>query len=96
MAGIIGEFFLVSVSHETEHEKSSKIPGKIRRIIRGKIPGTEFEKFGELSFCNFSNPTKKWCGNRTGTGNRDLFFHQLLRAQHSRYQSYRFIKSSAG
>ena len=37
MAGIFGDFFLVSVSHETKHEKSSKNSGKIRREIRGKI-----------------------------------------------------------
>ena len=37
MAGIFGEFFLVSVSHETKHEKSSKSSGKIRSKIRGKI-----------------------------------------------------------
>ena len=37
MAGIFGEFFLVSVSHETKHEKSSKNSGKIRSKIRGKI-----------------------------------------------------------
>ena len=37
MAGIFGEFFLVSISHETKHEKSSKNSGKIRSKIRGKI-----------------------------------------------------------
>ena len=37
MAGISGEFFLVSVSHETKREKSSKNSGKIRSKIRGKI-----------------------------------------------------------
>ena len=37
MAGIFGEFFLVSVSHETKHKKSSKNSGKIRRKIREKI-----------------------------------------------------------
>ena len=34
--GIFGEFFLVSVSHETKHEKSSKNSGKIRSKIRGE------------------------------------------------------------
>ena len=55
MAGIFGEFFLVSVSHETKHEKSSKNSGKIRSKIRGKIRDEKFEKFGKLSFCNFSD-----------------------------------------
>ena len=34
MAGTFGDFFLVSVSHETKHEKSSKHSGKIRGKIR--------------------------------------------------------------
>ena len=34
MAGIFGESFLVSFSHETKHEKSSKKSGKIRSKIR--------------------------------------------------------------
>ena len=55
MAGIFGDFFLVSVSHETKHEKSSKNSGKIRSKIRGEIREKKFEKFGELSFCNFSD-----------------------------------------
>ena len=37
MAGIFGEFFLVSVSNEMKQENSSKNSGKIRREIRGKI-----------------------------------------------------------
>ena len=41
MAGIFGEFFLVSISHETKHEKSSKNSGKIRSKIRGKF-GTKY------------------------------------------------------
>ena len=47
--------FLVSVYHETKHENSSKNSAKIRSKIRGKISGRKFEKFGELSFCNFSD-----------------------------------------
>ena len=43
MAGILGEFFLVSVSHETKHKKSSKISGKIRSKIRGKIRDEHFK-----------------------------------------------------
>ena len=49
MAGIFGEFFLVSVSHETKHEKSSKNSGKIRGKIRdensknsGNFPSATF------------------------------------------------------
>ena len=37
MAGNFGEFFLVSVSHETKREKSWKNSGKIRGEIRGEI-----------------------------------------------------------
>ena len=57
MAGIFGEFFLVSVSHEAKHENSSKNSGKIRSKIRGKNSGRKFEKFGKDSFCNFSDIT---------------------------------------
>ena len=41
--GIFGEFFLVSVSHETKHENSSKNSGKIRSKIRAKF-GTKIRK----------------------------------------------------
>ena len=58
MAGIFGEFFLVSVSHKTKHEKSSKNSGKIRRKIQGKNSGRKLEKFGKLSFCNFPDLKK--------------------------------------
>ena len=37
MAGIFGEFFLVSASHESKDDKSSKNSGKIWSKIRGKI-----------------------------------------------------------
>ena len=53
MAGIFGEFFLVSVPHETKHENSSKNSGKLRNS--GQNSGQKSEKFGELSFCNFSD-----------------------------------------
>ena len=48
MAGIFGDFFLVSVSHKTKHENSSKNSVEIRGKIR-------FKNFGELSFCNSSD-----------------------------------------
>ena len=48
MAGIFGEFFLVSVSHETKHEKSSKNLGKIRSKIRGKIRDENFKNSGNF------------------------------------------------
>ena len=54
MAGIFGEFFLVSVSHETKYENSSKIRGKFGAKFGAKF-GTKIRKFGELSFCNFSD-----------------------------------------
>ena len=59
MAGIFGDFFLVSISHETKHENSSKNSGKIRREIRGKIRDKKIEKFGELSDCDFPD-LRKW------------------------------------
>ena len=59
MAGIFGEFFLVSVSQETKRENSSKNSGKIRREIRGKNSGQKFKKFGELSDCDF--PDLRYC-----------------------------------
>ena len=43
MAGIFGDFFLVSASHETKHENSSKNSGKIRSKIGGKS-GTKIRK----------------------------------------------------
>ena len=39
-----------------KHENSSKHSGKIRAKFEAKF-GTKFEKFGELSFCNFSDLT---------------------------------------
>ena len=58
MAGIFGEFFLVSVSHETKHEKSSKNSGENSEQNSAQNSGGKFEKFGKLSFCNFSNLKK--------------------------------------
>ena len=55
MAGILGEFFLVSVSHETKHEKKNEKFGESSENNSGQNPGRKFEKFGELSFCNFSD-----------------------------------------
>ena len=50
MAGIFGEFFLVSVSHKTKHEKSSKNSGKIRSKIRGKIRDENSGNFRSATF----------------------------------------------
>ena len=58
MAGIFGEFFLVSVSHETKHENSSKNSGKFGAKF-GANSGEKFEKFGELSDCSFSDLIKR-------------------------------------
>ena len=44
-------FFWCSVSYETKHEKSWKNSGQ----NSGQNPGRKFKKFGELSFCNFSD-----------------------------------------
>ena len=65
MAGIFGEFFLVSVAHETKHEKSSKIRGKFGAKFGAKF-GTKIRKIRELSFCNFPDLTMFYghCGSR--------------------------------
>ena len=56
MAGIFGEFFLVSVSHETKHEKSLKNSGNFGAKFGAKF-GTKIRKIRKLSFCNFSDLT---------------------------------------
>ena len=53
MAGIFGEFFMVSVSHETKREKSSKNSGKNRSRIRGKIRDQNSKNSGNFSFATF-------------------------------------------
>ena len=53
MAGIFGEIFLVSVSHETKHEKSSRNSGKIRSKIRGKIRDENFKNSGDFRSAAF-------------------------------------------
>ena len=68
MAGIFGGFFLVSVSHETKREKSSKNSGEIRSKIRGKIRDENSKNSGKLSFCDF--PDIKAFSSKRG-----LFFH---------------------
>ena len=57
--GDFGEFYLVSVSQETMHENSSKIRGKFGAKFGAKS-GRKFEKFVEISFCNFSEAPKSW------------------------------------
>ena len=58
-AGIFGEFFLVtlvSVSHKlNEARKILKKFGENSERNSGQNPGQKFEKFGELSFCDFSD-----------------------------------------
>ena len=46
MVGIFGEFFLVSVSHETKHENSSKNSGKFGAKFGAKF-GTKIRKIRE-------------------------------------------------
>ena len=55
MAGIFGEFFLFSVSQEAKHEKSTKNSEQNSEQNSGQNSGRKFEKFGKLSFCNFSD-----------------------------------------
>ena len=57
MAGIFGEFLLVSVSHKTKHENDSEHFGKIQSEIRGKMRDQNAKNSGKLSFCNFSDLT---------------------------------------
>ena len=51
-----GEFFVVSVSWETKHEKNSKNSGE----NSAENPGRKFEKFGELS-CDMSQKPRSNC-----------------------------------
>ena len=53
MAGIFGDFFLVSVSHETKREKSSNNSGKVRSKIRGKIRDEISKNSGNLRSATF-------------------------------------------
>ena len=53
MAGIFGEFFLVSVSHETKHENSSKNSRKFRSKIRGKIRDENSKNSGNFRSATF-------------------------------------------
>ena len=55
MAGIF-ELFPVSVYHKTKHENSSKNRGKFGAKFEAKF-GMKIKKFGELSYCNFSDLT---------------------------------------
>ena len=55
MAGIFGEFFLVSVSHETKHENEKF--GENSEQNSGQNSARKFKKFGKLSFCNFPDLT---------------------------------------
>ena len=51
-----GDFFCSGLlSHEMKNKNSSKNSGKIRSKIRGKIRDKNSKKFGEFSFCNFSD-----------------------------------------
>ena len=57
MAGISVEVFLVSVSHEMKQKTSQKFQGKFGAF--GRKFGIKILKFGEFSFCNFSDLTEK-------------------------------------
>ena len=46
-------FFLISVSHETRHQKSSKNSGKIRSKIRGKIRDENSKNSGNFRSATF-------------------------------------------
>ena len=59
MVGIVGEFFLVSVSHETKHENSSKNSGGNSEQNSGQnsglgVPQKEVGKRSSITFFIFS------------------------------------------
>ena len=53
MKGIFGEFFLVSVAHETKHENSLNNSEKIRSKIRGKIRDENSKNLGNFRSATF-------------------------------------------
>ena len=53
MEGIFGEFYQVSVSHETKHENSSKISGNIRSKIREEIRDKNSKNSGNFRSATF-------------------------------------------
>ena len=53
MAGIFGEIFLVSVSHERKQENSPKISEKIRSKIRGEIRDENSKNSGNFRSATF-------------------------------------------
>ena len=59
MAGIFGEFFLVSSFPRNKALKILEKFGEISEQNSGQNSGQNFEKFGELSFCNFSDFNKQ-------------------------------------
>ena len=67
MAGIFGEFFRLSVSHETKHEKSSKNSGKIQSKIRVKF-GTKIRKIRETFVLQLFWPNLTSHESETGIG----------------------------
>ena len=83
MAGISGELFLVSVSHEAKHEKSSKNSGKIRSKIRGKIQDENSKNSGNFRSAAFLTKLKKSWKNLKGTlpkgTARKLKFKQVIK-----------------
>ena len=59
MAGIFGEFLLVSVSQETKHEKSSKSSRKIGSKITGKIRDENSKDSGKFCSVTFLTQDNK-------------------------------------
>ena len=60
-----GEFwliFLVSVSHETNTKTPQKIRGQFGAKFAANL-GRKSEKFGKLSFCNFSSRDQNYSGS---------------------------------
>ena len=54
MAGILGDFFLVSFVPQTEAQQILKNFGENSEQNSEQKLGQIFKNFGELSFCNFS------------------------------------------
>ena len=66
MAGIFGNFFLVSVSPKTKHEKLLEKIGENSEQNSGQNSGRKFKKFGELSFCDFCDLQSRSYGRKVG------------------------------
>ena len=73
MAGIFGEFYLVSVSPRNEARKVFEKFGENSEQNSGQNSGRKFEKFGKLSFGNFSDLRNSCKGGPLSLQNNAVF-----------------------